>query len=97
MPITAEHSAQLKSEHADVKSTGSGRGGGASVAAAFLKRFVRADTRWAHLDIAGVGMLNKPHAQFCAHGTGFGAELFTHLIETWPLDTLEIHDNDDEE
>ena len=51
MPLWPEYHEMLKSEIADVKSTG-GRWGGAITAAAFLSRFVK-DKPWVHLDIAG--------------------------------------------
>ncbi len=41
-------------------STGSTRYGGACTAAAFLQEFVKEETKWAHLDIAGPAMLSKP-------------------------------------
>lgn len=52
MPSDDEYGESLSSNFADVANAGS-REGGASVAAAFLSKFVD-DTPWAHLDIAGV-------------------------------------------
>lgn len=52
LPVDEEYGESLKSNFADFANAGS-RDGGASVAAAFLAKFVD-DTPWAHLDIAGV-------------------------------------------
>jgi len=53
MPADAEYGESLRSNFADFANVGS-RDGGASVAAAFLSRFVEKGLPWAHLDIAGV-------------------------------------------
>jgi leucyl aminopeptidase len=55
MPLGAGYAEQLKSRVADVKNVG-GRPGGAVTAAEFLRRFVKDETPWAHLDIAGVAL-----------------------------------------
>jgi leucyl aminopeptidase len=52
MPIDDEYEEMIKSKIADIRNTGSGKGGGAITAAWFLKEFVD-DTPWVHLDIAG--------------------------------------------
>ena len=53
MPADDEYGDSLRSNFADLANIGS-REGGASVAAAFLRRFVDSGRAWAHLDIAGV-------------------------------------------
>lgn len=53
MPADDEYGESLKSNFADFANVGS-RDGGASVAAAFLRRFIDKGRSWAHLDIAGV-------------------------------------------
>ncbi|HEX6992596.1 MAG TPA: leucyl aminopeptidase [Gammaproteobacteria bacterium] len=52
LPVDDDYAESLKSNFADFANSGS-RDGGASVAAAFLAKFVDG-TPWAHLDIAGV-------------------------------------------
>ncbi|HEV2288498.1 MAG TPA: leucyl aminopeptidase [Candidatus Acidoferrales bacterium] len=52
MPIDDEYEEMIKSKIADIRNTGSGKGGGAITAAWFLKEFAE-DTPWVHLDIAG--------------------------------------------
>ena len=51
MPIDDEYEEMIKSNIADIRNTGSGKGGGAITAAWFLKEFAE-DTPWVHLDIA---------------------------------------------
>ncbi len=53
LPMTDDYQKQLKSNFADIPNIGSDTSAGAIVAACFLSRFVD-DTKWAHLDIAGV-------------------------------------------
>ena len=58
LPVDEEYGESLKSNFADFANAGS-RDGGASVAAAFLAKFVEG-TAWAHLDIAGVAWRGEP-------------------------------------
>ena len=51
MPIDDEYEEMIKSNIADIRNTGSGKGGGAITGAWFLKEFAE-DTPWIHLDIA---------------------------------------------
>ena len=51
LPTWDEYKEELKSDIADLKSTG-GRGGGAIIAALFIGEFVEG-MPWVHLDIAG--------------------------------------------
>ena len=57
-----------------------GRAGGSITAAQFLKRFVKNDTPWIHLDIAGVASVKSegPHAPKGA--TGWGVLALNRLI-----------------
>ena len=63
---------------ADLKNIGS-RWGGACTAAAFLGQFVE-DKKWAHLDIAGVGMNNEYKHLGCVGSAGFGVRLFVSFL-----------------
>jgi leucyl aminopeptidase len=78
LPSGAEYAKEMKSKIADLKNTGS-RYGGACTAAAFLGQFV-GEAKWAHLDIAGVDVFQKP-TEFSAEGsTGFGVRLLTTYL-----------------
>mmetsp|Transcript_3341 Transcript_3341/g.7808 ORF Transcript_3341/g.7808 Transcript_3341/m.7808 type:complete len:582 (-) Transcript_3341:141-1886(-) len=75
MPMTESYWANMKSDIADMKNTGS-RGGGAITAALFLKQFVEKEgTEWAHLDIAGPVWDDKKGG-----ATGFAAATLANWV-----------------
>jgi leucyl aminopeptidase len=57
MPLTSDHSNDIKGTYADLSNIGVAREAGSATAAAFLKHFV-GDTPWAHFDIAGTAWHN---------------------------------------
>jgi leucyl aminopeptidase len=78
MPSGDEYAEEMKSKIADLKNIGS-RWGGACTAAAFLRQFV-GETKWAHLDIAGMDLFQNP-TEFSAVGSsGFGVRLLTTYL-----------------
>lgn len=81
LPLLPQHEEEITtgSKHADLMSIGAGREAGASTAAAFLAQFIEPGVAWAHLDIAGPGMLPKPHGVHPAGGTGFAAQTLAEL------------------
>lgn len=81
MPLCKAFDKDIDSTVADMQNTGSGRGAGSSVAAHFLKRFVKDDMKWAHLDIAGVSWDTKGRDLFEKGATGFGVRLLNRFIE----------------
>jgi leucyl aminopeptidase len=52
LPLDDEYREMIKSGIADIQNVGTGKGGGATVGAMFIKEFT-GDTPWIHLDIAG--------------------------------------------
>jgi len=83
LPLGPEYDKMINSGVADMQNIGE-RWGGSITAAQFLKRFV-GDTKWAHLDIAGVtwSKSGKPIAP--KGGTGFGVR----LLDRWVKNKLE--------
>ena len=80
LPLWEEYAESLKSDIADMKNTGS-RWGGASTAGVFLKNFVK-DTKWVHIDIAGVAFLEKPQKELSKGASGAGVRtLLNYLLE----------------
>lgn len=65
---------------ADLKNVG-GKWGGAITAAKFLEQFV-AETRWAHLDIAGPSWNDSESACHDAGGTGCFVRTLISLLES---------------
>jgi leucyl aminopeptidase len=82
MPLWDDYKKKIKSEVADMKNSG-GRFGGVGTSAIFLKEFT--DYPWAHLDIAGMALVDKRHESpyTPAGGTGFGVRLLVDLLRNW--------------
>lgn len=81
LPLYEEYEDQIKSDYADVKNSG-GRPAGTITAALFLKKFI-GDFPWAHLDIAGTGMLSAPTDINPKGGSGVGVRLLTDMLKNW--------------
>ncbi|MFC5384377.1 leucyl aminopeptidase [Aquamicrobium segne] len=79
MPLGADYDKLLDSPNADMKNIG-GRYGGAIIAAQFLQRFVKDNTPWAHLDIAGTAMGAPSNDVNHSWGSGFGVRLLDRLV-----------------
>ncbi len=80
MPLGKAYDDMLKSNVADMKNIG-GRPAGSITAAQFLQRFVKDDTPWIHLDIAGVADL-KTDSTFAPKGaTGWGVRALNRLVQ----------------
>jgi leucyl aminopeptidase len=69
MPIDDEYQEMIKSNIADIRNTGSGKGGGAITAAWFIKEFAE-DTPWIHLDIAATCWIDEGRPWLAIGPTG---------------------------
>ena len=86
MPLGAEYDNEIKSLRADMKNIGSTRFGGSTQAAQFIKRFIKDNNAWAHLDIAGVSWSmkggNNTHTNLHSPGaTAFGVRLIDEFLK----------------
>jgi len=79
MPLGQAYDDLIKSRIADMKNTG-GRPAGSVTAAQFLKRFVKDETPWIHLDIAGVALLKSASTLAPKGATGWGVMALDRLI-----------------
>ena len=80
MPMAKSFDKMLKSEIADIKNATT-RDGAAITGAQFLKRFVKPECPWAHLDIAGVAATGS-ETEFAPKGaTGWGVRTLNALIK----------------
>jgi leucyl aminopeptidase len=79
MPLGQAYDEQLKSRIADMKNVG-GRAAGSITAAQFLQRFVKEDTPWIHLDIAGVASVKTDTALAPKGATGWGVLALDRLV-----------------
>ena len=81
MPLEDEHRDMIKSTIADIQNVGSGKGAGASTAAAFLREFT-GDTPWVHLDIAGTAWINDAKPWMAKGATGVAVRTLAELAMT---------------
>ncbi|MBU6139997.1 MAG: leucyl aminopeptidase [Proteobacteria bacterium] len=82
LPLGEEYDEMINSDIADMKNVGSGRGAGSTTAAQFLHRFV-GETKWAHLDIAGVAWRGKGDAMAVKGASGYGVRLLNELVKIY--------------
>lgn len=82
MPLFEEYRATIESQVADLKNTG-GAQGGVGTAAVFLQAFT--DYPWAHLDMAGMALVDSPKgkAYLTPGATGYGVRLFVEFLRDW--------------
>ena len=82
LPLFDDYAKAIKSATADMKNSG-GRMNGVGTSAIFLKEFT--DYPWAHLDIAGMALIEKrsetPYTP--AGGTGYGVRLLVEFLRKW--------------
>lgn len=80
MPLGPEYDKLIDSKNADMKNIG-GRNAGAITAAQFLQRFVKDNTPWAHLDVAGTAMGSPATEVSQGWASGFGVRLLDRLVQ----------------
>ncbi|MBN8554550.1 MAG: leucyl aminopeptidase [Deltaproteobacteria bacterium] len=77
------YAGMLKSDVADLKNIG-GREAGASTASIFLRHFIKDNTPWAHLDIAGCGWYDAPRDFIAQKGSsGIPIRLLAEFVENF--------------
>lgn len=82
MPLWDDYKTAIKSTVADMKNSG-GRFGGVGTSAIFLKEFT--DYPWAHVDMAGMALLEKRYETpyMPIGGSGFGVRLLVDFLRNW--------------
>jgi leucyl aminopeptidase len=75
LPLAKEYNEHLESKIADLKNVGT-RYGGSITAALFLQNFVKNETPFAHIDLAGPVWSDKDGV-----ATGYGAKLVTEWVQ----------------
>lgn len=80
MPLDDAYTKDVASQIADVRNTVASGSSGVIGAAKFLQHFVQDGTAWAHIDMAGMGIINAPRATVPAGGSGFGVRLFDRFV-----------------
>ncbi|MBZ4024219.1 leucyl aminopeptidase, partial [Rhodobacter sp. TJ_12] len=79
MPMGERYDEMLKSRIADMRNS-CGREAGSITAAHFLRRFVKPETPWIHLDIAGTALLKSDTALAPKGATGWGVLALDRMI-----------------
>ncbi len=79
MPMNDDFNKQMDSTVADMKNVG-GRAAGSCTAACFLQRFVKKETKWAHIDIAGMDLVEEPKPLYPKGASGYGVRLINQFI-----------------
>lgn len=79
LPLDDAYDREIDGDMADIKNIAGTRFGGAIHAAQFLQRFV-GDTKWAHMDIAGVTWSGKDTPLAPKGGTGYGVRMLDRFV-----------------
>lgn len=82
LPLYEEFDDEIKGQYSDLKNLGSKLNGGyasSSIGATFLKQFIH-DAKWAHLDIAGMAILDNKKDYMPANGSGYGVRLLVEYL-----------------
>ncbi len=84
MPLYTDYNKPIESDTADMKNSAGAnvRGGGAGIAAAFLKNFVEYPA-WAHVDMAGKMTSDGDNTYVPKGATGYGARLLAEFVRRW--------------
>ena len=80
MPLDEEYFDMIKSADADMKNSAGAPKASPIIGATFLKQFVNDETKWAHIDIAGVSDWDN-EMPYCPKGaSGFGVRLLVEYL-----------------
>ncbi len=79
-PLWPEYIELMKSDIADLKNISGEGEAGSITAAVFLKEFI-GECKWAHLDIAGVDMISRPHPYLGKGASGIGVRLVVETLK----------------
>lgn len=84
LPLYPEYLEDLKSDYADLKNSANDGYGGTIRGGIFLKEFIKNDTPWIHLDIAGVAY-DVRHLAYCPKrgGTGLNVRSVARFVEEY--------------
>ncbi|MDF1515566.1 MAG: peptidase M17, partial [Anaerolineae bacterium] len=85
LPLFDEYGDKLKSDVADLRNIGQGRGASTIMGGKFLQNFVPDNVPWVHIDIAGLGIIDSSRNYTPKGGTGFGVRLLVDLLRNWQV------------
>lgn len=82
-PLHDNYDRLMDSKIADLQNINYSGGAGSITAAQFLQRFIRKQTPWAHLDIAGMAWTKKDLETIPEGASGYGVKLLNRLIKEY--------------
>jgi leucyl aminopeptidase len=82
-PLHKNYDKLMDSKIADIQNINYSGGAGSITAAQFLKRFLKNNTPWAHLDIAGMAWTKKDLDIIPTGATGYGVKLLNKFVEKY--------------
>ena len=82
-PLNKNYDKLMDSKIADIQNINYSGGAGSITAAQFLQRFLKNNTPWAHLDIAGMAWAKKDLDIIPTGATGYGVKLLNKFVEKY--------------
>ena len=82
-PLHKNYDKLMDSKIADMQNINYSGGAGSITAAQFLQRFLKNNTPWAHLDIAGMAWTKKDLETIPTGATGYGVKLLNKFVEKY--------------
>ncbi|CAN1596019.1 PepB Leucyl aminopeptidase [Candidatus Pelagibacterales bacterium] len=82
-PLHKNYDKLMDSRIADIQNINYSGGAGSITAAQFLQRFLKNNTPWAHLDIAGMAWTKKDLDIIPMGATGYGVKLLNKFVEKY--------------
>ena len=82
LPLIDSHAKAIKSDVADIKNGVEGGNAGASLGAQFIAEFIKPETPWAHLDIAGMAWAETDSPTVPKGAVGFGVRLLEQYVQS---------------
>jgi leucyl aminopeptidase len=82
-PLHKNYDKLMDSKIADIQNINYSGGAGSITAAQFLQRFLKNNTPWAHLDIAGMAWTKKDLDIVPTGATGYGVKLLNKFVEKY--------------
>lgn len=81
MPLVESYESSLDSDYADMNNISSMSSAGSITAGLFLRRFVPENSKWLHVDMAGVMDKSTASGYYAKSATGYGARLLADFTE----------------
>ena len=81
LPLTKDYKEYLKSDVADIKNCSDGGKGGTVSAAVFLQQFIKKNTDWIHLDIAGTAYRDRSYQYQDKGATGLYLKSLVEFVK----------------